>query len=80
MHTVLKAKEILSAALNLPEVKIDQNTAIGKTPEWDSLAHMRLILAVEELVGRELGMEEVIGIESLSDVENTLKRHISFPS
>lgn len=77
MNTISKAKEILSATLKLPEIKIDENTAIGKTPEWDSLAHMRLLLALEEVLGRELGMEEVVEIESLSDVENTLKRHTS---
>jgi acyl carrier protein len=75
MSKFLKAKEILSTALKVPEEKIDCNTAIGITPEWDSLAHMRLILALEEVVGEKLNMIEVVDIENLTDIISTLERH-----
>jgi len=67
-----KARELLAAALNLPEQDVDNSTMIGVTQQWDSLAHMRLMLALEEALGSELDMEAVVNIASLSDVEATL--------
>jgi len=67
-----KARELLAGALNLPEQQVDSSTMIGVTQQWDSLAHMRLMLALEEVLGSELEMEAVVNIASLSDVETML--------
>jgi len=72
MSNAEKARELLAGALKLPEQEVDGSTMIGVTQQWDSLAHMRLILALEEALGSELGMEAVVNIASLSDVETTL--------
>lgn len=72
MSNAEKARELLAAALNLPEQDVDNSTMIGVTQQWDSLAHMRLMLALEEALGSELDMEAVVNIASLSDVEATL--------
>lgn len=72
MSNTEKARELLAAALNLPEQDVDNSTMIGVTQQWDSLAHMRLMLALEEALGSELDMEAVVNIASLSDVEATL--------
>jgi len=39
------------------ESEVDASTALGTTLQWDSLAHMRLILALEERLGRRLDPE-----------------------
>lgn len=67
-----KARELLAGALNLPAQDVDSTTMIGVTQQWDSLAHMRLMLALEEALGSELDMEAVVNIASLSDVEAML--------
>jgi acyl carrier protein len=67
-----KARELLAGALNLPEQQVDSSTMIGVTQQWDSLAHMRLMLALEEALGSELEMEAVVNIASLLDVETML--------
>ena len=72
MNNVQKARELLARALNVDEQHVDSSTMIGVTRQWDSLAHMRLILALEEVLGNELDMEAVVNIGSLSDVEATL--------
>jgi len=77
MSTCLKAKEILSSALNITEIDVSQAMAIGTTPEWDSLAHMRLILALEACIGKQLDMEEVLEISSLEDIKTVLARHLT---
>ena len=42
---------------------------------WDSLAHMRLILAVEHEVRRQLEPDKIVRIETLADVAALLNRH-----
>lgn len=64
-----KARALLAQALNVPETDVDSSTMIGVTRQWDSLAHMRLMLALEEELGCELEMDAVFNIASLSDVE-----------
>ncbi|MGI9399944.1 MAG: acyl carrier protein [Rhizobiaceae bacterium] len=72
MSNAKNARKLLAGALELPEQEVDSSTMIGVTQQWDSLAHMRLILALEEALGSELEMEAVVNIANLSDVETTL--------
>ena len=48
------------------------DAAIGSLEAWDSLGHMRLLLAIEAKLGRELTMEEATSLTALSDVERLL--------
>lgn len=72
MNNAQKATELLAKALNVREQDVDNSTMIGVTQQWDSLAHMRLILALEEALGSELDMEAVVNIANFSDVEAML--------
>ena len=65
-----KTRFILSKCLNLDGKKIDKKLNINNTAAWDSLAHLRLVCAIEEEIGRSLSAMEVLNIESASDVEN----------
>jgi acyl carrier protein len=44
-------------------------------PEWDSLAQINIISAIEDVVGGELSTEEVLGIKSVVDVINVCHAH-----
>lgn len=67
-----KTRSILSECLNLDETNIDKKLNINNTADWDSLAHLRLVCAIEEEIGRSLSAMEVLNIESASDVENLI--------
>lgn len=69
-----RAREILSGALEMAPDTLPGDAAIGAVEAWDSLAHMRLILALEEAVGGELEAVEIIGIERLTDIAAILER------
>ena len=62
------AVRLLAAALQIEPEDVGAQTAIGSEEKWDSLAHMRLVLALEEFVGKELNTEQMLAIESFSDV------------
>ena len=67
-----KTRSILSECLNLDETNIDKKLNINNTADWDSLAHLRIVCAIEEEIGRSLSAMEVLNIESASDVENLI--------
>jgi len=67
-----KATLLVAQALMLTPEEVSPDTALGATPQWDSLAHMRLILSLEEYLGRQLNPEAIISITTLSDVNNIL--------
>jgi len=67
------ARRLLAAALQVEPGDVDPAAAIGRTERWDSLAHMRLMLSLEEHLGRSLGSEEMLAIESFADVIGVLE-------
>jgi len=67
----LYAKKVLAEALGLAVDSIPDEAGIDGLPAWDSLAHMRLIIHIEGIIGRSLEVEEilsVVDIEGLSKV------------
>jgi len=53
---------------------ISDDVRIGTFERWDSLAHLRLVLAIEQQIGRQLDADEAIRIESLADVAALIAR------
>jgi acyl carrier protein len=66
------AKTLLAEALQVDAAIIADDLALGGIDAWDSLAHMRLLSAIEEKLGRPLDAETAAGIESLADVAKVL--------
>lgn len=66
------AYELLADALGVSVSEIDADTAINATPQWDSIAHMRLILALEGKLDRQLDAEEIFAVASVQDVMEVL--------
>ena len=71
-HARQDAIALVANALLIEPSAIDDRTALGISPEWDSLAHLRLILALEEKLGRQLGPEAIVGIADFGDVVTLL--------
>ncbi len=66
------AIEIVSGALGIDAARLPVDTAIGRSERWDSLAHVRIILAIEERLSRQLAPDEVVAIADLADIERLL--------
>lgn len=72
MSEVSGARRLLAEAVHAEPAAVPDDARIGSFERWDSLAHMRLVLAIEEEVGRQLDAEEVMSIECLADVRAIL--------
>lgn len=69
-----EAARLLATALQVEPGEVPQDAAIGTTERWDSLAHMRLVLAIEESLGKQLTTDEMLAIESYADVVTLVKQ------
>lgn len=69
-----QARVLLAEALEIDIEGIGEDASIATLEAWDSLAHMRIILAVEGFLGEELAPEVVIEIGSLGDIAAVLGR------
>ena len=67
-EALLTARQLLASALEMNLDEIPDDLMIGQWASWDSLAHMRLILALEEYMGISLPPAKIVAISSLKDV------------
>ena len=61
-------KQLIAATLNVSIDQVDDELAVGDIPEWDSLAHMRIISALETELGVVLDIEQTLEIEDVEDI------------
>jgi acyl carrier protein len=59
MTTDDKLRQVMAAVLRVPAAEIDDDTSPDTVEQWSSLAHLDLILAVEEEFGVVIPDEEV---------------------
>lgn len=63
-----RARRLLADALEMDAADISAETAIGAEERWDSLAHLRIIEAIEDAMGKPLDAEAIVTISSLYDI------------
>jgi acyl carrier protein len=72
MTSIDLARMVLAEALNLPAASIPEDARIGGLEAWDSLAHLRLILAIEAKRGAPLDPHAAASVECLADVARVI--------
>jgi acyl carrier protein len=68
MNDPIHARQFLAEAAHCDPESIPDDVRIGRFAAWDSLAHLRLIMRIEEQIGRQLDPDETVRIESLADI------------
>jgi len=68
-----RARGLLADALELEPDEIREDASMETVGEWTSLGHMRLVLALEQTLGRELDPAAIVDIASLKDIETLLQ-------
>jgi acyl carrier protein len=67
-----RAKVLLADALGLSPEEIGPDASIETLAAWNSLAHMRLILAIEEEIGHEIDPLALVDMSSVRDIAEIL--------
>jgi acyl carrier protein len=68
-HTVDdRIRAIMAEVLRLPVERIGADATIGSVPNWDSTAHMRMMLALEDEFGIDLDEAHMVEMTSLAKI------------
>ena len=67
--------KLLAEALGVDPAVVDANVSIDQTKAWDSLAHFRIVLALEDRLGRKLTPVEVISVRDFESVSNLIQSY-----
>ncbi len=68
-------EKILSEVFVYPQSSVDDSLALKDIPSWDSLAHMMLIIRLEETYQIQFTGDEIADIKSVRDLRNALQSH-----
>ena len=63
-----KLRAIMAQILRLPVERIVPDAAVGNIPNWDSTAHMRMMIALEDEFGIELDESRMIEMTSFARI------------
>ena len=66
------ARRLLAEATGCNVSQIDNQASIESFDPWDSLAHMRLILAIEAETGVQIAPEKVVELMCITDVASLI--------
>ncbi|MGB0920125.1 MAG: acyl carrier protein [Alphaproteobacteria bacterium] len=67
-----KARKLIAEALDIPETEILDDASLLTLGAWDSMGHMRIVLAIEEVTGTLLDPDAVADLFSIEDVSKLL--------
>ena len=66
------AREVLAEAVNQAAAEVPDDASVETYDLWDSLTHARLMMGLEEKLGRQLTAMEIVGLMNLSDIAELL--------
>tara|TARA_Y100000589_G_C27197603_1_gene647686 strand:+ start:1077 stop:1295 length:219 start_codon:yes stop_codon:yes gene_type:complete len=66
--------ELISEIIDTPKNQINENSGPESLPEWDSLAHLCIVAALEEKYNIKLEMNQIASIKNIKDIENLVKK------
>ena len=58
---------IIASALGCRPEAVDADAAVGSLPQWDSIAHLSIVLAFEERLGRQLTADEIASLQTVAN-------------
>lgn len=74
MTTMDELLRLIAAALKLPVGAIDPTTSMKTTEAWDSLAHMELVISLEEHYQIMLEADQIAQMTSVAAVVEQLRQ------
>jgi acyl carrier protein len=72
MSKHLRARKLVADALDQPIEDVPEDARVGSIRAWDSLGHVRVIMAIESRLGRPMQALDVAGLRSVADITNLI--------
>ncbi len=68
-------KNIVCTTLKIRPEDCSEDLAAGDIPQWDSLGHVNVLMAVEKHFGFAFDVVDSIDIESVGDIVDMVKKY-----
>lgn len=76
---MIQLNELIASVINVPAAGLSPQSGPENVLEWDSLAHVGIIAAVEQSYRLQFTMPEILAIKTIADLRTLLeKRGVSF--
>jgi len=75
----IKLKQVIADVLQINVSSIDDDTSVDTVESWDSLAHLNLILAIEERFDISFSEDQTVEVLNYPLIKMVLEEHtVSF--
>lgn len=68
MNTMDTVVDVMADVFGVPREELSASTVRGDIPEWDSLGHLNLMLALEEAFNVSFSVDEMPGLVSVAAI------------
>jgi acyl carrier protein len=72
-----KLRKIVIDTLKIPESDYSEELAAGDHPQWDSIGHVNLLMAVEQGFEISFDVTDAIDIESVADLRGMVAKYVT---
>jgi acyl carrier protein len=69
-----RLNEIFIDVMDIDEVTLTDETTAADVEEWDSLSHVRLMVAVERAFGLKFSGSEISSLKKIGDLVNLIAK------
>jgi acyl carrier protein len=76
MNIEKKVKEIVSKVCEIDTTEVNDDSSIGKYPQWDSVGHLAILSEVEETFNINFEAEDMMDIENVNDIIMMVKKNL----
>lgn len=70
-----EVRELVASVLNVPVTSVSDESGPENMEQWDSLAHITIVAALEERFGVNFEMTEILAIQSYGQLVEALRAH-----
>jgi len=70
-------RQIFTEELDISEDRVVATLEYNTVPEWDSIAHMRLVAALEDKFDIMIDIDDVIEMSTFAIACDTVKKYVS---
>lgn len=77
---LLQLQEIMADTFDLDSVDITPETTAADIEEWDSLSHIRLIVAIEREFGIKFSNAEIEDMNNVGDLMSAIRKKTGQPA
>ena len=74
---ILTIQEILADIVEEPDLELTEASDADEVPDWDSVNHVKLILALEENYDIRFNPDEIGSLKKVGDLVDMIERALS---